>query len=64
MQTQCLPLKLVPCFESLGVGSDSGERSSRIQVGASDSQRLDVKNQQENIHWHTRYESQWHLLYS
>ncbi|KAB1202686.1 hypothetical protein CJ030_MR8G012644 [Morella rubra] len=39
---------------SQGVGSDSGERSSRIQVGASDSQRLDVKNQQENIHWHTR----------
>ncbi|XP_059446543.1 lon protease homolog 2, peroxisomal-like [Corylus avellana] len=39
---------------SQGVGSDSGERSSRIQVGTSDSQRLDVKNQQEIIHWHTR----------
>jgi hypothetical protein len=43
------------------VGSDSGERSSRIQVGTSDSQRLDVKNQQEIIHWHTRYVLQQHL---
>ncbi|KAG2680132.1 hypothetical protein I3843_11G085200 [Carya illinoinensis] len=39
---------------SQDVGSDSGERSSRVHVGASDSHRLDVKNQQENIHWHTR----------
>ncbi|KAK4557650.1 hypothetical protein RGQ29_007418 [Quercus rubra] len=39
---------------SQGVGSDSGERSSRVQVGTSDSQRLDVKNQQENIQWHPR----------
>lgn len=39
------------------MGSDSGERSSRIQVGTSDSQRLDAKNQQEIIHWHTRYVS-------
>ncbi|PON48408.1 Lon protease, bacterial/eukaryotic-type [Trema orientale] len=39
---------------SQGVGSDSGERSSRIQVGASESQKLDGKNQQEVIHWHTR----------
>lgn len=39
------------------MGSDSGERSSRIQVGTSDSQRLDAKNQQEIIHWHARYVS-------
>ncbi|XP_023905674.1 lon protease homolog 2, peroxisomal [Quercus suber] len=39
---------------SQGVGSDSGERSTRVQVGTSDSQRLDVKNQQENIQWHPR----------
>ncbi|KAG6684320.1 hypothetical protein I3842_12G057100 [Carya illinoinensis] len=39
---------------SQGVGSDSGERSSRVHVGASDSHRLDAKNQQENIHWHNR----------
>ncbi|KAL5551249.1 hypothetical protein UlMin_001425 [Ulmus minor] len=39
---------------SQGAGSDSGERSSRVQVGASDSQKLDGKNQQEVIHWHTR----------
>ncbi|XP_040986173.1 lon protease homolog 2, peroxisomal-like [Juglans microcarpa x Juglans regia] len=39
---------------SQDVGSDSGERSSRVHVGASDSHRLDAKNQQENMHWHTR----------
>ncbi|KAM1787508.1 hypothetical protein ACFX11_037897 [Malus domestica] len=39
---------------SQGVGSDSGERSSRVQVGTSDSHRPDGKNQQEVIHWHTR----------
>lgn len=39
----------------IGVGSDSGERSSRIQVGNSDPQKADGKNQQEVIHWHTRY---------
>ncbi|KAG2676535.1 hypothetical protein I3760_12G057100 [Carya illinoinensis] len=39
---------------SQGVGSDSGERSSRVHVGASDSHSLDAKNQQENIHWHNR----------
>lgn len=46
------------------MGSDSGERSSRVQVGTSDSQRLDVKNQQEIIHWHTRYVSLHHLTCS
>ncbi|EXC26738.1 Lon protease-2-like protein [Morus notabilis] len=39
---------------SQGVGSDSGERNSRVQVGTSDSHKLDGKNQQEAIHWHTR----------
>ncbi|GMY29843.1 lon protease homolog 2, peroxisomal [Fagus crenata] len=39
---------------SQGAGSDSGERSSRVQVGTSESQRLDVKNQPENIQWHPR----------
>ncbi|RXH97116.1 hypothetical protein DVH24_035784 [Malus domestica] len=38
----------------MSVGSDSGERSSRVQVGTSDSHRPDGKNQQEVIHWHTR----------
>ena len=37
-----------------GMGSDSGERSSKVQVGTADSQRVDGKNQQD-IHWHTRY---------
>jgi ATP-dependent Lon protease len=39
---------------SQGVGGDSGERSSRIQVGASEPHKLDGKNHQEVIHWHTR----------
>ncbi|KAK1565165.1 hypothetical protein Q3G72_020231 [Acer saccharum] len=39
---------------SQGVGSDSGERVSKIQVGASDSHKADGKGQQEVIHWHTR----------
>lgn len=37
------------------VGSDSGERSSKIQVATSESNKPDGKNQQEVIHWHTRY---------
>jgi len=52
-------------LEFIGVGSDSGERSTRVQVGTSDSQRLDVKNQQENIQWHPRYASLLHCsIYS
>ncbi|TXG51272.1 hypothetical protein EZV62_023796 [Acer yangbiense] len=39
---------------SQGVGSDSGERVSKIQVGASDGHKADGKGQQEVIHWHTR----------
>lgn len=45
---------LVGLFLILGIGSDSGEKSSRVQVGTSDSQRVDGKNQQD-IHWHSRY---------
>ncbi|XP_044487011.1 lon protease homolog 2, peroxisomal [Mangifera indica] len=39
---------------SQGVGSDSGERVPKIQVGASDGHKVDGKNQQEVIHWHNR----------
>ena len=39
---------------SQGVGTDSGERSSKIQVATSESNKPDGKNQQEVIHWHTR----------
>lgn len=45
---------LLDFFLILGIGSDSGEKSSRVQVGTSDSQRVDGKNQQD-IHWHSRY---------
>ncbi|KAA8525946.1 hypothetical protein F0562_007954 [Nyssa sinensis] len=37
-----------------GVGTEVGERNSKIQVGVSDSHKVDGKNQQEVIHWHTR----------
>ena len=40
---------------SVGVGTESGERSSKIQVATSESNKPDGKNQQEVIHWHTRY---------
>ncbi|XP_057977792.1 lon protease homolog 2, peroxisomal isoform X2 [Malania oleifera] len=39
---------------SAGAGTDSGERSSKIQLGSSDSHKLDGKNQQDIIHWHSR----------
>lgn len=39
---------------SQGVGSDSGDRSSRVQSGTSDPQRVDGKNHQEVIQWHSR----------
>ncbi|XP_057478581.1 lon protease homolog 2, peroxisomal-like isoform X3 [Actinidia eriantha] len=39
---------------SPGVGTDSGEGSSKVQVGISDTHKLDEKNQQEVIHGHTR----------
>ncbi|KAL4027086.1 hypothetical protein IC575_015543 [Cucumis melo] len=44
---------IVPVL-SQGVGSDSGDRSSRVQSGTSDSQRVDGKNHQEVIQWHSR----------
>ncbi|GFZ16565.1 lon protease 2 [Actinidia rufa] len=39
---------------SPGVGTDSGEGNSKVQVGISDTHKLDGKNQQEVIHGHTR----------
>ncbi|XP_043808280.1 lon protease homolog 2, peroxisomal isoform X2 [Manihot esculenta] len=39
---------------SHGVGNDSADRSSKIQVGNSDNLKLDGKNQQEVIRWHNR----------
>lgn len=39
---------------SPGVATDSGEGSSKIHLGTSDSHKFDGKNQQEFIHWHTR----------
>ncbi|XVF51891.1 hypothetical protein PTKIN_Ptkin04bG0220800 [Pterospermum kingtungense] len=39
---------------SQGVGSDSGERSSKVQVSTSDTHKVDGKNQSEVIHWHNR----------
>ncbi|XP_057478580.1 lon protease homolog 2, peroxisomal-like isoform X2 [Actinidia eriantha] len=38
----------------LSPGTDSGEGSSKVQVGISDTHKLDEKNQQEVIHGHTR----------
>ncbi|XP_021895104.1 lon protease homolog 2, peroxisomal [Carica papaya] len=37
-----------------GAGGESGERGAKIQVGISDSNKADGKNQQEVIHWHNR----------
>ena len=42
-------------YFGIGVGSDHGERSSRIPVGTTDPQKVDGKSQQDVIHWHTRY---------
>ncbi|KAM7525366.1 hypothetical protein LguiA_015268 [Lonicera macranthoides] len=39
---------------SSGVGTELGERSSKSQTGISDHHKIDGKNQQEVIHWHTR----------
>ncbi|XVF13521.1 hypothetical protein REPUB_Repub08aG0214900 [Reevesia pubescens] len=39
---------------SQGVGSESGERSSKVQVSTSDAHKVDGKNHQEVIHWHNR----------
>ncbi|KAI9175107.1 hypothetical protein LWI28_027388 [Acer negundo] len=47
------PISVGPTL-SQGNGSDSGERVSKIQVGASDGHKADGKGQQEVIHWHTR----------
>ncbi|KAA3476096.1 Lon protease, peroxisomal-like protein [Gossypium australe] len=39
---------------SQGVGSESGERSSNVQVSTSDAHKVDGKNTSEVIHWHNR----------
>ncbi|TYI15487.1 hypothetical protein ES332_A08G189400v1 [Gossypium tomentosum] len=39
---------------SQGVGSESGERSSKVQISTSDSHKVDGKSHPEVIHWHKR----------
>ncbi|XP_043715946.1 lon protease homolog 2, peroxisomal-like [Telopea speciosissima] len=39
---------------SPGMGTESGERSLKVRVSTSDSQKVDGINQQELIHWHKR----------
>ncbi|XWS62078.1 hypothetical protein CRYUN_Cryun07bG0180200 [Craigia yunnanensis] len=39
---------------SQGVGSESGERSSKVLVSTSDAHKVDAKNHPEVIHWHNR----------
>ncbi|XP_042511553.1 lon protease homolog 2, peroxisomal-like [Macadamia integrifolia] len=39
---------------SPGMGTESGERSPKVRVSTSDSQKVDGINQQELIHWHKR----------
>ncbi|XP_039005380.1 lon protease homolog 2, peroxisomal-like isoform X1 [Hibiscus syriacus] len=39
---------------SQGAGSESGERSSKVQVSTSDAHKVDGKSPSEVIHWHTR----------
>jgi len=44
-------------FFLVGVGTDSLDRSSKLQGGSPNSHRLDVKNQHDVVHWHKRYGS-------
>ncbi|KAK8640045.1 hypothetical protein V6N13_138410 [Hibiscus sabdariffa] len=39
---------------SQGVGSESGERSSKVQINTSDAHKVDGKSHSEVIHWHKR----------
>ncbi|KAG8486596.1 hypothetical protein CXB51_020109 [Gossypium anomalum] len=39
---------------SQGVGSESGERSSKVQISTSDTHKVDGKSHPEVIHWHKR----------
>ncbi|KAG4403841.1 hypothetical protein GLYMA_01G203100v4 [Glycine max] len=39
---------------SHGKGTDSLDQNSKVQGGSSDSQKLDVKNQHDVVHWHNR----------
>ncbi|WOG87074.1 hypothetical protein DCAR_0206294 [Daucus carota subsp. sativus] len=43
-----------PAVLSSGLGPEIGDRNPKTQVGASDAQKIDGKNQQEVIQWHTR----------
>ena len=38
----------------VGKGTDSLDQNSKVQGGSSDSQKLDVKNQHDVVHWHNR----------
>ncbi|OMP08170.1 hypothetical protein COLO4_06710 [Corchorus olitorius] len=40
---------------SQGVGSEIGERSSKVPVSTSDAHKVDGKNHPEVIHWHNRF---------
>ncbi|KAL4325199.1 hypothetical protein GQ457_11G021520 [Hibiscus cannabinus] len=39
---------------SQGVGSESGERSTKVQINTSDAHKVDGKSHSEVIHWHKR----------
>ncbi|XVF10956.1 hypothetical protein REPUB_Repub07fG0227900 [Reevesia pubescens] len=39
---------------SQGVGNESGDRSSKVQISTSDTHKVDGKNHPEVIHWHNR----------
>lgn len=53
MLGDCVIYVMIDCIP--GVGSDSGERASKVPVGTSDGHKVDGKGHQEVIHWHTRY---------
>lgn len=50
-------------FSLVSVGFDSLDQSSKLQGGSSDSHKLDTKNQNDAVHWHSRYSSTEYLLY-
>ncbi|KAL8088968.1 hypothetical protein AgCh_038656 [Apium graveolens] len=51
-----LPVRDAAETTSVGLGPDMGlgERNPKSQIGVSDAQKIDGKNQQEVIQWHTR----------
>lgn len=48
---------------SQGGGTDSLDQNSKIQGGPSDSHKPEGKNQNDVVHWHTRYTTSEHLSY-